>query len=454
MKKFTLTVLTAIVFIFTLFLVLSFAPEKCLAALHDPMVGPGLEANSLGGASSYTRGTTFSAFGNPATIILAKAPQISLSFDYYEPNLDSPALINTNTLAQRQTPSATEQSDPNVSTRSVGVGLVFPLSKYFAFGLSAYLPSNTLARIFTLSGNDSYYLSFNPRTQKPEIFSALALKLPYGFSVGAGLFYSLEVAGNVQIAITQNDAEARMLVDLIPVYTPYLGVLYNYNDLSFGTLYRAEQSSKAKVDVDVNFELNLNSNLATIPFESSSQLVAFYDPATYGFGGSYHLGDWGFYAGGEHRLWSHYRAPIIGLEGKDLQTLTGSALKPEVIKLKNTTSLRAGIERELEFLLFNQSFLLTTTLGFEQHPSALPDKLQSLAIVDTAKSALGLGLNLDCKAKLLGQEHSFKFGMGGKWILLHEQKLEVIDNSSGQITQTAHVGGSIFAFIGEFGVQY
>ncbi|MBF0205893.1 MAG: hypothetical protein HQK53_03305 [Oligoflexia bacterium] len=450
-------------------------PTICLGKTHDRVTGPGAAENALGGAASATHTGAFSVFANPAALVpLANNhnTQLGLTIDNNHLKLSSPDLVNIvnteNSAASGTVAGTSMGSDPNINNSNFGIGLGLPLSSIFSFGLGAYLPSNALAKVFTVSDNDSYYLDHNARAQKPEVFTALAIKLPVpamDLSLGVGVHYSLQVSGDIQTVITRDDAKARMFLEMRPVYTPYLGILYRYRDeFSAGLYYHAEQSAKADVNVNIEFDL---SSLATIPFNASSKLIAFFEPATLAAGVGYKINGWGFFLAGERQYWSKYQAPNIAISGDNVQTLNNGNVRREIITLNNSNHLRLGIEKvntlgKGEGEGGRGRTVLTNFFGLELHQSAMPDNPKSLAIIDSSKKVLALGAKLEgarlnawfnsWSSAWSNSKHEYYLALGGKLAFIKSEDLQVIKN--GEVAQKAHAGGKIFTLIGEFGVKY
>jgi hypothetical protein len=166
---------------------------------------------------------------------------------------------------------------------------------------------------------------YSDRQQSPEIYSALAIKLPAGFSLGAGVFHSMKMDGTVQVAISSTGTNSRMISKLDPVYLPYAGLnfkkeVFPDHTIFLGATYKDKHASTNQVSIDTYF----NTNVSNLTFSTQSKLVLLYDPAVLSFGGGYKYKTVSIHAKFQKNFWSKYDAPIVDLSGEDLtiHTLT------------------------------------------------------------------------------------------------------------------------------------
>ena len=395
---------------------------------------------AIGNANNLTDPGSYAAKENPATMTGNKNGRFA--FSYLETDLN---LKQTNPVPTTSNESGITRDTYNAASagnlRNIGFGITIPIGTVLSFGLAGLIPADGFASIHAFTGNEVYYLLYDDRAQRPELYSALAIKLP-GFdfiSIGTGIFYSLKASGTVQLGVSSKDANARMMMRLDPVFIPYVGLSYSKDTLDFGFFYRAEQ----KTNADINFDINFDVGLGTIPFSGVSSLVAFYDPSVISFGGGYHLDDHGMYGGIKRSFWSSYKPPIINLSGKDIQQLTDGVTGARKVTLDDTWSLSAGYEKRNLFVFTN--FSIAGRAGFAWHESALPDNPTSLAVVDTARTviSIGNGFNFERLGKWFNKPLSFDLAV--QYSMLNEKAVSIYEY--GNLVQTAQMGDNIWTLV-------
>ncbi|MBF0298487.1 MAG: hypothetical protein HQK51_07185 [Oligoflexia bacterium] len=414
----------------------------------------GAENTSLGGAGTFTTANYFSATTNPATLSSIDKVMLGAASALYLPSINSINYERESTRSDRGIAGGLDTSKENM--KSALLGFTVPIiSDLLTLGFVGLLPIDSLVRIYTVTTRESHLLLYNSKDQRPEIYTALGVKLPYGFSLGAGLYYSLKVDGTVQASVLPTDALARMYIDLKPVLTPYVGLLYKNNkyDFDIGTFYRDQQSANANVNIDINFELNNNLSLASVPFAASSNLITFFEPAVIGLGGSYKYNEnYKFYFGALEKMWSRYHPPIILLSGKDLDILTGGVYESNKISLKDTYSFHLGFEFNKEISLISRECLFSSRLGVQRHTSALPSTLSSLNILDTEKTIISLGAGVSRLALGILKNSKMQFNLAGNLTLLDKKDLMARRNDF--TIEKARIGGHILAITGDIGFEY
>lgn len=427
----------------------------CLGTVHAASIsetfGLGARNFSLGGSSAPTSPGPFSAKGNPATLVRNKKIQAGVAYMNAELELKNSGFTRSDNKASGI--ANDEYQAKNAENLSiVHFGLSVPLSKYLSAGVAGTLPTNNFARIHSFTGAESNYLMFNDRQQNPEIYTGLGIKLPSNFAVGFGILYTVKAQGTMQLGVSDNDAQARFLVELKPEFVPYGGALYTYelnetDKLDFGLTYRHQLKPESTIDTDVRFDVGA---LGTIPFSASSNLVAFYEPAVVSLGTGYSTGKYSLFGAVERRFWSKYESPILKLSGPDLAFLNGSQGGQENIKLEDTFSFRAGIEvNQLTKFLGGD---LLGRVGVEYHESALGDNPSSLVVVDTDRQVLsaGLGLALPKMGSLI--DKPLVIDIGAKWIRLNQEQLQAYQGNTA--FQQAKVGGDIFSVAGGMSFEF
>ena len=86
------------------------------------------------------------------------------------------------------------------------------------------LPADTFLKVHAFTGDEITYLHFNEKQQRPEIYASLGYALSPSLSLGAGVYYSLTANGNMQMGLSDQDAQASFFLDVQPLFIPFTGV--------------------------------------------------------------------------------------------------------------------------------------------------------------------------------------------------------------------------------------
>ena len=430
-----------------IFLAIFLLSTKSFSAPSD-VFGMGTRNTALGGANLYTDAREYSAKSNPASLVLMDKAKFSLSVGFNNPDLTNTDLTPEASISSGISRDSYKAKDAE-NLKSYAIGLVIPLGDKLVFGLSGLLPINSFARIYSFTTNESNYLHYNDRQQRPEIFTGLGLKLPGNFSIGGGLFYSVKADGVMQAGISNTDAEARVLMDLKPVVIPYGGILYKKpfekGNLLVGLSYRGEHGPKTKL----NMEMRGGTSSFSVPITVSSEVVALYDPSVLGFGLAFENNSFESFFSLERSFWNNYKAPIVVLGGDDIGTLTGRVLDTSPVLLEDSWSFRLGHEFKNVGTFFLGS--LDFQVGVEFHESSLPESPNSLAILDSDRVAYNLGFGLSYPK--LGQyiKKGIEFNFAMKWIQIDEMTYSA--RNKNQISQSAKTGGSVLGIVVGVGIE-
>ncbi len=413
---------------------------RVMAAPSD-VFGMGAREAGMAQAGIFSLPTTYSARGNPALLPWApKSLGMEAAGQFY--SLDDANIRSTNTAAVSSgIPRDNHRASKAGPSQSGSIGVSVPLGKKIAVGLAGRFPGDSVAKIHAFTQNEANYLNFNERQARPEIFTGAGLALSPSISLGGGLFYSLKAKGTMQLGISQTDAESRILLDLAPEFVPYVGAavrkhLSGSRELLIGLSHRFEQKAKSRLEIDVDFDIGLG----TIPFSTISELVSFYDPAVSGVGATYRTSRSIWSLSYEFSQWSKYRAPIMSLSGKDLDTLNNGRTSVSSVKLKDTHSARFGFElpeylRRLDF-----------RAGLEYHTSAVAKDTNNITLVDSDRWAIGLGQSLHIDPPRHWMDKPFMVDFAVKYIGLMERTFQ--DNLKGGQRQSRSGGGALAVGLG------
>ena len=312
--------------------------------------------------------------------------------------------------------------------RSTSFRAHVPVPYGIHLGVSGSLPGDFL-RLHVPSGGERSYLRYTERNQKPEVSTGLGLALPLGFSVGGGIYHSVEAKGKVQIAAAGDGIHGRALVDASPVQIPYYGLRWQgrwgRHRLALDGSYRGASDTEASFDAEVIADVDVG----TLPLDASAGLALFYEPAVRRLGLAYQLASWGLWLGYEEEEWSAYKAPFFSL----VNTLTEVA-EQEAVVLQDSRTLRVAAGHRLDL---TPTAAGSVILGFSRRSSALPGTPGSLAIIDVPEEVYTLATRLVLKKTAADPEP-------GAGILLSLQDRVLLDRTLNQAgIDTVRAGGRI-----------
>lgn len=210
---------------------LALAPGVAAANPAD-LFGFGARGQAMGGAQVAGANDTSAAYYNPA--LLARSSDIRIDIGY---QLALPRLtVDGNDLGV----------DPS---RGLAVGLAVPgrlLGAELAVGAGLFLPDQHITRTRTLASSAPRFALYDNRPQRLLLSADLAVALPRGVSVGAGIAYMSSTQGTVALdgIVGFPDASSSQLdlaidVDLKTIRYPHLGVAWDLRPwLTVGVAYR------------------------------------------------------------------------------------------------------------------------------------------------------------------------------------------------------------------------
>ena len=390
------------------------------------------------GAMLYSSTGVARTTSNPAFLTDLSQHQIFLGGSFNGPQLKNTDLTPTTVSASGMRPDSYQAAKAEHSyfgTMALGLR---PHPRW-AIGVAAKMSGQRLARLQSFTSDDSTYLQFDERGQKPEVYTAIGFRLLPTLSLGAGIYHSFKANGQIQLAASDTDADARMMIELLPDFIPYGSLAWKSSaegpHWSLGVFYRAEGQSQSDIEIDTSFNI---TNAGSIPLSAGSGIVAFYDPELWALGLGRVQDGWQLHMSLELSKWSGYKAPIVSLSGRDLTKLTGGIVQYDQVSLKNT--YRAALGGSIRLGPDLDSWKLFSGFGYEQ--SAMPELPTSLAVLDSEKWFVGMGPEK-------------RFGLPTSWELspvdlrigvrMTELKAKNFTFTNKQaVTKTARVGGRVW----------
>ncbi|MCY4523336.1 MAG: hypothetical protein OXB84_01220, partial [Halobacteriovoraceae bacterium] len=226
------------------------------AAINDVM-GPGARNKSMAQAGGPTDAGAFSAKTNPAALGKIKKNRFSAGYGFHGMNLASQEQMDDfprEGFLENSSGIIPAESDFSVDSdfRGLEFGTAFSLGRRLSLGIVALLPADSFLKIHAFTRNDITHLHFNEKQQRPEVYTAFGYELFSFFSLGAGVFYSLKANGDIQMGLSDQIAEARLLLDVAPAFIPFAGIHLEKSmgkgKLLAGAVYRREQSADTKLN--------------------------------------------------------------------------------------------------------------------------------------------------------------------------------------------------------------
>lgn len=361
---------------------------------------------AVGNATTAGGTSTFAAYTNPALLVHSKKNEISAQAIMTRFDLqDLPEDANSPLPPDKDRASKADDLQGN------SVGMNFALTDGLHLGVAAYLPSGSFGRVKGVSSYQSLYLRYSENQEKPAIYSALAVELPWGFSIGAGAYYSLRAKGVFQVVLSAEEAEGRVDLNMEPVIAPYGGIAWRSveSGTTLGVYYREAQKTDSKIDA----AFRLTTDDFGLPFNASTSVVPFYDPALFRFGVSQKISDIEILFSFEQAQWARYRTALVSLTGNDVAAISGETAVSNV-ELRDTQAYRLGVIVPFTGP-WDQGFEFRA--GLETHTSANRPNTRS-NVIDPARhtAALGLGwqVKVDEQGHRLGVEAAYQYNQLAK----------------------------------------
>ncbi|MFW7381903.1 MAG: OmpP1/FadL family transporter [Oligoflexus sp.] len=395
--------------------------------------GIGARSVSLGNAAVTGSTDAYQAFSNPAALTDSDRPLLSFDFTVTDLRLNDLSGLAQNSPSGLPTDAYRASRANDLRGSSLGINL--PLFEGVHFGLAGYMPNGNFGRIWGATSDDSTYLRYSDRQQRPAIYTALAARLGAGWSIGAGAYYTLKARGILQMALAQEASAARFQLEMEPILIPYGGIQWAGEKFKFGLVYRAEQAETSMIDTD----LAINFDSASLPFSLQSTLAPFYDPEMFRFGGAYEGDTIRLYTSAEFSRWSGYLAPQLALSGADIGLVSQGSARPS-LNLNDTWAYRGGIEfRAGRFADFENLW----RLGFEHHSSATGSRSPQ-SIVDLTRNVIALGYGLQVLEGVLADDRAARFEIAYQRTLLQDQTYR--PENAASVT----AGGTMHTLVGGF----
>lgn len=346
---------------------------------------------AIGNATTAGGSAPFAAYTNPALLVHSKKNVISAQafmtrFDLQDLPEDASSPL----------PPDKDRASQADDLQGNSIGMNFVLREGLNLGFAGYLPSGSFGRIKGVSSYQSTYLRYSENQEKPAFYSALAVELPYGFSIGAGAYYSLRAKGVLQVALSAEESEGRVDLNMEPVIAPYGGIAWKNDDsgTTVGVYYREAQKTDSKIDA----AFRLTTADFGLPFNASTSIVPFYDPALFRFGVSQKFSDVEVLFSFEQAQWARFKTSLVSLTGNDVAQISRES-GVTTVDLRDTQAYRLGVIAPFVGP-WEQNFAFRA--GLEAHTSANRPGTRS-NIVDPARQTAALGLNWGLKADEQGR---------------------------------------------------
>lgn len=397
--------------------------------------GIGARSIALGNATITGTQDAYQAYFNPAALTDSDRPL--LSFDYLVTDLQLNDLDGLTAESASGLPSDNYRASRASDLRGTSLGINLPLFKAVHFGLAGYMPNGNFGRIWGGSSEDVSYLRYSDRQQRPAIYTALASRLPAGWSIGLGAYYTLRARGFLQMSLAQEASAARFQLEMEPIIIPYGGIQWSGEHLKLGFVYRAEQDELSTISTD----LAINFDRATLPFALQTSLAPFYDPELFRFGAAWEGNMVSVYGSAELARWSRYRAPQIALSGEDIGLVSQSSPR-QSLHLNDSWAYRAGIEfRTPSYLGFENLW----RLGFEHHTAATNERSDQ-SIIDLNRNVIALGYGLQILEGMMADNRTARIEIAYQRTLLRNQTYRSVSSDARVVT----AGGTMHTLVGGF----
>lgn len=403
---------------------LAIYPHTASANVFDTY-GQSAATIAIGNASTADGDRAFAAYTNPALLPASKETALSVQSLYSQFALkELPA-----TPGSQLPPDNSDQPDEN---QGMAFGLNLAVADIVHVGIASYLPQGSFGRVKGVSSYQPTYLRYSEQQEKPAIYTAVGVRLPAGFGIGVGAYYTLKAKGVLQINLSDTESEGRVDIVMEPVIAPYGGLSWQGSRLRLGLVYREAQETQSKIESAFAF----STDDLLLPFEANTSLVPFYDPALLRIGGSWTFDFAQLLFSVEEAQWSRYKAPLVALSGKDVASISAEGQSRDA-GLQNTYAYRFGVIVPLPLKTD-----VDIRAGLESHSSANKSGSTS-AVVDPSRQVFAFGgswrMKKTADGKRLGLEAAYQYSRLGS-VKTTTPKGSAIDLDSGASIQT-FVGG-------------
>ncbi|WP_141733102.1 OmpP1/FadL family transporter [Oligoflexus tunisiensis] len=352
----------------------------CLASPSHANVfdtyGLGASTVALGNATTAGGPTAYAAYSNPALLVKSDRSEIASAAMLTQFNLQDLPAGEAGRL-----PADLDRESQADALQGGSLGLNLKLTDTLHFGLAAYLPQGRFGRIKGLSPYEATYLRYSEQQQKPAAYTALAIQGPWDLSFGVGAYYSLRARGLLQVSLDSQESEGRIEFLMEPVVVPYFGVSWSVGNWVLAAMHREAQETESSIESSFAF----STESAMIPFDASTSLIPFYDPALTRIGFAWTGERLQVMGSVERASWSRFNAPVVTITGADVAALSVEN-RPGSANLRDTQAVRLGLAAPLAILQDR----LELRAGLEAHTSANRPKTPSY-VVDPERRTLALG---------------------------------------------------------------
>ncbi len=338
--------------------------------------GLGASTVAVGNATTAGGPTAYAAYSNPALLVKSDRSEIASAAMLTQFNLQDLPSGEAGRL-----PRDPDQESDADNLQGGSLGLNLKLTDGLHFGLAAYMPQGSFGRIKGLSPYEATYLRYSEQQQKPAAYTALAIKGPWNLSFGLGAYYSLRARGLLQVSLDSKESEGRLEFIMEPVVVPYFGVSWSAGQWVLGAMHREAQETESTIESSFAF----STDSAMLPFDASTSLIPFYDPALTRVGFAWNGERLRVMGSIERASWSRFNAPVVTITGSDVAALSVEN-RPGNANLRDTQAIRFGVAAPLAFMQDR----LELRAGLEAHTSANRRNKASY-VVDPERRTLALG---------------------------------------------------------------
>jgi len=381
---------------------------------------------------------------NPATVNFVENARFDLSIDAMKLNVDDLRLTRSQSALSGISTDSFNAGDMDTLYNGM-MSFNMRFHPRLSVGAMLYMPVGPMARISAESGNESSYLFYDDRKRVPELNAAASYALTENLNLGIGLHYSFSTEGTIQLAAGQEDADSRLIAEMTPQVRPTIGVTYQFGEVwktqknmpqkswTIGAYYLHEDKNEFSFNVDIA----ASTRLASIPFQATSDLVAFYRPKTFGLGLSYENDSFGLSTNLEWKQWSNYKAPVIDLKGKDIEDLSSIDPDEKNVRLQDSGNFSVGFQKKNLYSLFGYDVDLLS--GYRFHQQVKEKNNYTLAVVDNPTHSFSVGQLI--KAIEISQGKTVNLVQYMRIHFLENQQFETRQKT--QLIKTVQSGGEV-----------
>lgn len=367
---------------------------SCPSAVASPaeLFGNGAESIGKAGTGAASARGPSATYQNPAWLASGTKKRFRVAYGAATFDL------------QGKTPQNTYDLSDATGNVQFGLQVPFTLSEpmqdRLALGLDVVTPGSVIARVRILDAARPQFPLLADRAESLNLNTGAGVRLPLGFSLGAGLMLHASLQGSVGIEAGGSGTVVSSVDDeLVLTSAPLFGAGWENRDVALGLVYRGEL--KSEFDLDVTLE---DLGQIVLPPLSVTGLAQ-YDPAHVQFEVSLRPGPYQINVGVGRELWSR----LGRLKGQTIDCAESASDTCEQrnvpdLGLRDTWVPRTSVSRRFEA---RRGVRLEPAVGYFYEQTPFPAQHETANLWDNPRHAVTAGVTVGLSDPLATLDVSF-----------------------------------------------